>query len=221
MPLLCCILATKDRPHFLARAIAYYWQQTLTDTELIIVDDGAESCEAHVPRTPDITYLRLREKTSLGAKLNLGIEATSGRIIQKLDDDYYHPYFLKIMVSALQASGRRDVVAAVERLLVLLSATGDLVDAGGGWFAGGTYCFHREAWERHPFRDVPGRGDVGFLETIPISPGCRCRCPVIAGCDLGVGVALTSRIKEKISGRWSADSDRKASPRRPSLPRFP
>ncbi|MFJ7593178.1 glycosyltransferase family 2 protein [Streptomyces sp. NPDC097617] len=157
MPLVSCILATKDRPHFLARAIDYYLRQTLPDTELVIVDDGSQSCEALVPRAPHITYLRLANETPLGTKLNLGIEASSGRVIQKLDDDdYYHPRFLEVMTSALSSSGRFDVIAGVERLLVLISATGDLVDAGGGWFAGGTYCFLRDTWKQHPFRDVPG-----------------------------------------------------------------
>lgn len=168
MPLLSCVLATKDRPGFLARAIEYFQWQTLTDSELIVVDDGAESCESLVPRSPRIKYLRLEQETLLGTKLNLGVEAGSGEIIQKLDDDdYYHPSFLEVMTSTLLESGRRDVIAAVERLLVLVSATGDLVDAGDGWFAGGTYCFFRDAWKQSPFQDVPRRVDVCFLEDHP------------------------------------------------------
>ncbi|MEV0604242.1 glycosyltransferase family A protein [Streptomyces sp. NPDC050315] len=178
MALVSCILATKDRPHFLARAIQYYQQQTLTDTELIIIDDGAQSCESLVPRASQITYLRLPNQTSLGTKLNLGIEASSGHIIQKLDDDdYYHPAFLETMTSALLNRGCRDVIAAVERLLVLITATGELVDAGSGWFAGGTYCFFREAWKQHPFRDVPRREDVFFLEDHPDLVALRVSVP--------------------------------------------
>ncbi|MEV6581257.1 glycosyltransferase [Streptomyces sp. NPDC051582] len=168
MPLLSCILATKDRPHFLAQAIRYYLQQTQEDTELIVVDDGVRSCEALVPHVPQIKYLRLPRPTSLGTKLNLGIEACSGHVVQKLDDDdYYHPRFLEVMTSELLGAGRSDVVAGVERLLVLIAATGELVDAGSGWFAGGTYCFYKDAWKQAPFRDVPRRVDVFFLEDHP------------------------------------------------------
>ncbi|WP_329274087.1 glycosyltransferase family 2 protein [Streptomyces sp. NBC_00691] len=168
MPLLSCILATKDRPHFLAQAIRYYQQQTLTDTELIIIDDGVDSCEALVPSSPQIKYLRLPRATSLGTKLNLGIEASSGHVIQKLDDDdYYHPRFLEVMTSGLLGARRSEVICGVERLLVLISATGALVDAGSGWFAGGTYCFYKDVWKQAPFRDVPRRVDVFFLEDHP------------------------------------------------------
>ncbi|MCZ2157471.1 MAG: glycosyltransferase family 2 protein [Bryobacterales bacterium] len=168
MPHTSCILATKDRPQFLGQALKYYLSQTYTDSELIIVDDSATSCAALVPHLPSITYIYLPQPTSLGTKLNVGIERASGTVIQKLDDDdYYHSSFLTKTVSRLDREISDDAVVAVDPLLVLIAGHDALFDAGGGWFAGGTLCFYRSAWRRAPFRDVPRRVDVFFLEDHP------------------------------------------------------
>jgi glycosyltransferase involved in cell wall biosynthesis len=175
-----CVMATKNRPGFLAQAIAYYLRQTHPSSELIIVDDSSASNEAAIPPIPAIptvatspitsriTYVHLPRPTSLGEKLNLGIERASGAIIQKLDDDdFYHPSFLEATSSRLVQCGHPDAVVAMESFLVYLLRRGELVDAGAGWFAGGSFCFQKRMWRRAPFRDVPRRVDVCFLEDHP------------------------------------------------------
>ena len=166
-----CVMATKNRPGFLAQAIAYYLRQTHPSSELIIVDDSLTRNEAAIRAafaTSRITYIHLPTPTSLGAKLNLGIERASAEIIQKLDDDdFYHPSFLDASSARLVESGNADAVVAMDSFLVYLLRQRVLVNAGTGWFAGGTFCFHKRMWRRAPFRDVPRRVDVCFLEDHP------------------------------------------------------
>jgi glycosyltransferase involved in cell wall biosynthesis len=165
MPLVSCIMATKNRSLFLQQAFHYYRRQTFLDSELILVDDSADSCEHLLPDDPRVRYVRLTADTPLGEKLNIAIQHSSGAIIQKLDDDdYYHPQFLQTTVSTLLRPGHPDVLVAMGSFLVLIVGHPQLYFAGEGWFAGGTLCFFREAWDTKPFRNIPHREDVTFLE---------------------------------------------------------
>jgi glycosyltransferase involved in cell wall biosynthesis len=166
MPLVSCIMATRNRARFLQQAITYYRQQSLDSSELIIVDDSGDTPQPRTgfSQTP-IQYISLRESTPIGTKLNIGIERSSGTIIQKLDDDdYYHPTFLRHTSEALIAHSTRNAMVAADTFLVLVLGQPNLFHAGSGWFAGATLAFFREVWERCPFRDVPYREDGGFLE---------------------------------------------------------
>lgn len=168
MSFVSCIMATKNRPFFLRQAIKYYQRQSYRPSELIIVDDSIVSCEHLLPRDSRIRYIRLDTDTPLGEKLNIAIRNSSGSIIQKLDDDdYYHPQFLQTTVSALLAPGHKHALVAMGAFLVLIVGHPRLYCAGDGWFAGGTLCFFREAWEAAPFRNIPHREDVTFLEDHP------------------------------------------------------
>lgn len=171
-PLVSCILATGNRQLFLEQAIRCYRRQSYPARELIVVDDdprpwaGREALlRAGGADDRSIHYIRLDRPASLGDKLNLGISLARGPLIQKLDDDdYYHPDFLAAMVAALDGRDPDRTLAALDCFLVLLVATGELKFSGHGWCAGGTLCFHRELWERSPFRDLPRAVDWWFLE---------------------------------------------------------
>lgn len=147
-------MATGNRQAFLAQAIRCWRRQTLAASELVIADDSDESAEHLIPPDPRIRYLRMEPGTSYGDKLNRAMEATRGAVAQMIDDDdWYHPQFLETMVAAVRGAGR-PAVAGMGRFLVLIAATGRLKDSGPGWCAGGTLCFSRRIWERHPFHDA-------------------------------------------------------------------
>jgi glycosyltransferase involved in cell wall biosynthesis len=168
-PLVSCILATGNRKPFLKQAIKYFQNQTYQNKELIIVDDGPDPAEALVPRDPCIKYMRLESHINLGRKLNIGIENSSGGIIQKLDDDdYYHPKFLDTTVNAILDRDPEKFIVAFDCFLVLILSTGELKFSGHGWFAGQTLCFHRQLWEKGPFRDLPRAIDEWFLIDHPV-----------------------------------------------------
>lgn len=164
-PLVSCVLATTDRHQFLGQAVKYFQRQDFDSRELVIVDDGREPVAEMVPDDPRIRYIRLDEPRTLGHKLNIGIDAAAGRIIQKLDDDdYYHPRFLSTTVSALQCHGSSDSLAAFDSFLVLVASTGHLTFSGHGWCAGGTFCFDKALWRKTAFQDRPRAVDRWFLE---------------------------------------------------------
>ena len=160
-----CILATGNRRAFLRQAIRYFMRQTYENKELIIVDDSQQSAVDLVPDNAPIRYIKLDTSTLLGRKLNLGVEAASGRIIQKIDDDdYYQPQFLTTTVGALKGRDPQRAIAGLDGFLVLIAASGVLTFSGYGWFAGGTLCFYRELWQQQPFRSVPRAVDWWFLK---------------------------------------------------------
>lgn len=164
-PLVSCILATSNRRPFLKQAIKYFSRQTYENRELVIVDDGPGSYEAFLPDDVKIRYVKLAAPTLLGMKLNIGIKASHGEIIQKLDDDdYYHPDFLKTTVCALLTHKSKDAIVGFDCFLVLIAATQELKFSGYGWCAGGTLCFFKQLWEKTPFRDVKKAVDWWFLK---------------------------------------------------------
>lgn len=163
-PLVSCILATGNRLSFVPQAIRCFLNQTYERRELIIVDDGAEPAEALIPADERIRYVRLETRTNLGRKLNMGIERSSGEIIQRLDDDdYYHPGFLEATVNTLVGHDPEGSIVGFDCFLVLLAATGELKFSGHGWCADSTLCFYRRLWEKAPFRDLPRGADRWFL----------------------------------------------------------
>lgn len=162
-PEVSCILATGGRRRFLPQALRCFGAQTLEARELIVVDDGEEPARDLLPDDSRIRYLRLPPGQPLGVKLNAGAEEARAPILQKLDDDdWYHPRFLESTVDAVR-SADEPAVAALDSFLVLIVATGSLKESGPGWRAGGTLCFHREAWERAPFRPARSEVDALFL----------------------------------------------------------
>jgi glycosyltransferase involved in cell wall biosynthesis len=156
-------MATKDRPEFFRIALDCFLRQTCTRSELIVVDDGNTTVERQCAGIERVRYIRLPEATVLGTKLNVGISAARGRIIQKLDDDdYYQPAFLTTALSHLTGAAPGSI-AAWDCFLVLQAGETLLRESGHGWKAGGTLCFPRSLWERQPFRQIPQSVDSFFL----------------------------------------------------------
>jgi glycosyltransferase involved in cell wall biosynthesis len=172
--LVSCILATRNRPHFLAQALRYFRHQTYPCTELIVIDDGETSVADLCGRQRGVRYIRLNRRTHTGSKLNIGVEHARGTILHKIDDDdYYSPDFLATSASQLPRLNRGRVLVARDCFLILFAAEARLRFSGHGWTAGGTFCFGRKLWERAPFRDVSGNADSCFLadhdpEIVPI-----------------------------------------------------
>jgi glycosyltransferase involved in cell wall biosynthesis len=160
-----CILTTGNRPAFTRQAIRCFMRQTRDDSELIVVDDGAQPVAETCAGLCRVTYIRLDQPTLLGTKLNIGVKRSSGAIIQKLDDDdYYHPEFLQRAADQLRGQPSDRTLVAWDCFLVLLTGERRVRFSGHGWTAGGTLCFHRDLWERQPFRDAPRHVDTLFIE---------------------------------------------------------
>jgi glycosyltransferase involved in cell wall biosynthesis len=158
-------MATCNRRHFFPQAVRYFFRQTHVNSELVVIDDGEDSVADLCPKSERVRYIRLTQPTSLGVKLNIGIEQARGDVLQKMDDDdYYHPDFLRRSVENLPAATREHALSAWEAFLLLFLEEPRLRYVGRGLAAGGTLCFGRELWRRHAFRDVPRAVDTGFLQ---------------------------------------------------------
>ena len=161
--LVSCVMATKDRPQFFRIALDCFLRQTYGHSELIVIDDG-ESVEEICTGIDRVQYIRLPQATPLGTKLNVGIAAAKGPVLQKLDDDdYYHPDFLKTSVGHLPSDQRDRCLVAWDCFLILQAGERIPRYSGHGWKAGGTFCFSRNLWERQPFRDLPKSVDSWLL----------------------------------------------------------
>lgn len=166
-PLVSCIMPTRNRRRWAGQAIAYYARQDYPHRELIVVDDGEDPIEDVVPERPDIRYVRLSHRHTVGAKRNLAVELASGELIAHWDDDDW------------QATGRvREQVAALEAHGAALCGPSELLffDPRAGrawryvyprherpWVAGGALCYRRERWERGRFEPIDAGEDNAFV----------------------------------------------------------
>lgn len=160
-----CVMATRGRTLLCNQAIKYFKNQTYSRRELIIIDDYNEPSISDIEPDEEVKYIRLSQKATLGEMLNIGIEASKGEFVQKLDDDdYYAPGFLAAMMDGLCRASGDSHIACVDSFLVLLLVTGKVVHSGRGWCAGGTLCFRRSVWRNTPFRNAQRAVDWWFLK---------------------------------------------------------
>jgi hypothetical protein len=164
-PQVSCVLATGNRPAFTRQAIRCFLRQTFDDSELVVVDDGEPSIAELCAGLFRVRYIRLDERTTLGRKLNIGIEQSSGEIIQKLDDDdFYGQDFLAHSVAALREASDEKALVSWDCFTIFIAGEACVRYSGHGWTTGGTLSFHRHLWAERPFRDEPRYVDTSFIE---------------------------------------------------------
>lgn len=169
MPLVSCIMPTRNRRPFVERALVYFARQDYPAVELVIVDDGDDPVGDLIPNDPRIRYTFLARPLNTGDKRNLACELARGMIIAQWDDDdWYAPHRLRHQVAPL-LSGTADITGITTRLLDL--------DRWQGWSCspalhrqmfvgdvhGGTLVFWRWVWERlAPYPSVQLAEDAIF-----------------------------------------------------------
>ncbi len=113
MPQVSVIIPTRNRAQLLSEAIESVIDQTFSDFELIIVDDGSTDHTAEVVtgyRDRRVRYFP-QEQQERGAARNRGVALSQGEFITFLDDDdWYMPKKLEIQVQALQANPNLGMV---------------------------------------------------------------------------------------------------------------
>ena len=116
VPLVSCIMPTRDRPDWVRQSIRYFERQDYLERELIVIDDGADDLAAILPRDPRIRHIRVGRAISIGAKRNLGCEAAQGAVIAHWDDDdWYAPDRLSAQAAPL-SSGAAEISALADTL---------------------------------------------------------------------------------------------------------
>ena len=158
LPLVSCVMPTYNRRAFVPQAISYFLRQDYPNKELIVIDDGQESVEDLVPQTDQIRYVRLPQKITLGAKLNMACEYARGPIIANWDDDdWYAPWRLSYQMETM-----RDpdiVLCGINQLLYF-----DLNTHNGFlyvyppeqriWLLGSSQCYRKDWWQKIRFDDI-------------------------------------------------------------------
>src|SRR4051812_12356423 len=116
LPLISCIMPTANRRRCVSQAIRLFQAQDYPNKELVILDDGAESVADLVPDDPQVRYIRLTGKRTLGKKRNECVEASRGDLIMHWDDDDWHaPHRIRYQAEALLAAGAE--VCSVTQML--------------------------------------------------------------------------------------------------------
>ena len=107
------VMRTYERPVLLARAIASVQNQTFSDWELMIVNNGGNpagvesvvSVSRNTTGTSKITVLHLPERVGMEEASNQGLHATSSQYFAiHDDDDSWRPTFLETAVQAFASN---------------------------------------------------------------------------------------------------------------------
>lgn len=143
----CIIVRTKDRPHFLARAIKGILAQSDPDWILTIVNDGGDKALLDRTLAPFRDEIRTRlhvihfsrsEGRGKGKHLNAAIQATRSEYIAiHDDDDSWDPHFLK---RAKEAMGEKVATVTQSLLVRERVENGNIVEISRSIF---------EPWQKH------------------------------------------------------------------------
>jgi glycosyltransferase involved in cell wall biosynthesis len=160
-------MPTRNRRRFVGQAVWYFLRQDYPRKELVVVDDGEDAIGDLLPADERIRYVRVEQQLTVGAKRNLGCEASRGEFIAHWDDDdWIGPQRLSLQVGHLLANAA-DVCGAGELLHYGLE-TGEAwlyrrLPGERPWVAGCTLLYRREAWARTRFAEVNVGEDETFI----------------------------------------------------------
>jgi len=165
-------MPTYNRRKFVPLAIRYFLRQDYPNRELIIIDDGTDNIGDLVPDDPQVRYLRLGHKRTIGAKRNLACEEAKGPIIVHWDDDdWYAPRRISYQVRTL--TEEQADICGLSKLFFydpLANRSWQYVYPQGSkpWLAGGTLCYRKSIWQNSPFPDIDVGEDGQFLWSHPL-----------------------------------------------------
>ncbi|MFJ6453420.1 glycosyltransferase [Paenarthrobacter sp. NPDC091669] len=176
-------LVSTIRPNQLEHVFATVGSQIGVDVELVLLTHGFE---VPLDRVHELAQqhgvLRYRllsrdRDVSLGECLNLCVEASSGSVLTKMDDDdYYGPHYLADLLYALDYSNA-DIVGKHAHHMHLKS-TGMTVlrmahkeHSYSRFVMGPTITARREVFEAHPFEALNRGEDTAFLKAVTSSGG--------------------------------------------------
>ena len=115
-PLISVVLAAHDAEQFVFPAVESVLRQTLSDLELIVIDDGSRDGTPELLASfRDQRLIRLRhdESQGLAVALNLGLDHARGRYVARLDaDDVAMPDRLERQLAGMRTSPRAAILGS-------------------------------------------------------------------------------------------------------------
>jgi len=166
-PLVSCIMPTANREKFIPLAIDNFLKQDYNNSELVIIDDGAQSVSSLIPNNSKIRYFYTEPIGTIGVKRNYAIEKANGEIIMHWDDDdWYAPDWVSKQVDALQTSGAD--ITGLNRVVFYSPSVNkrwmyEDTDEERPWLCGATMAYRKSLWEKHPFIDIQVGEDYDFV----------------------------------------------------------
>ena len=164
-PLVTCIMPTANRKEFVSAAIDNFLKQDYPNAELVIIDDGIESCIDIIPDKPNIRYFYSKPLGTIGIKRNVACEKANGKfIIHWDDDDWYAPDWISQQTEALLAS-KADITGLGEVIFYSLTQSFGYAgtDENGRWLCGATIAYKKKLWSQYPFSNLQIGEDTDFL----------------------------------------------------------
>ncbi|MFK5583164.1 MULTISPECIES: glycosyltransferase [unclassified Serinicoccus] len=169
------VVVPTNRPHQLANVLDNVARQQRVDAQLVLVAHGIEVDRADLAaRAADLGIAELQvlsaaPELTLGAALNLGIDASDGAYVAKMDDDnFYGAHFLGDLVDAFGHTSAG--ITGKWAHYVWLRSNGAVVLRFGGFentyhrlVQGGSIVTHRDVAEDLRFSDIPRAVDSDFL----------------------------------------------------------
>ena len=171
------------RPDQIEHVLTTIAHQAHPDLEIVLVLHGLDLDEGHIRERArnlgidKIEVIFADRGLTLGACMNLGVAASSGRYVAKMDDDNtYGPNYLSDLVQAF-AYSEAAVVGKRTHYVHLESSNATIVRFENQehryvrMVQGGTLLFSRELAESIPFEDLPRRVDTTFLDNVQKGDG--------------------------------------------------
>lgn len=116
-PLVSVIVRTKNRPELLANALKSIAQQTYSNLEIIVVNDGGQDVRDVVNALAGnipVTYITHEKSEGRSAAANSGLKAAHGAYFNFLDDDdVFYPDHVETLVSHLHAKEAKVAYSSV------------------------------------------------------------------------------------------------------------
>ncbi len=150
--LVSCIMPTYNRQNFIPVAVKCYLSQDWPDKQLVVIDDGSETVGGLVKQlVPDVVYIYLAQKQTIGTKRNLACEASGGQIICHFDDDDWsaasrvRDQVMRLLKSGKQMTGYHSITywngMKAYRYVPPLPQ----------YALGTTMCYQKSFWRTHRF----------------------------------------------------------------------
>ena len=178
-PKVSCIMPTNNRRHFVSQAIDYFFRQSYSNKELIIVDDGDDPIDDLIsPQWSNIKYIQLEEKMTVGCKRNIAIDNANGDIIMHWDDDdWIADTWVEVQVNAL-LDCKADIVGINQVLYYCIDSglawqyrySGSMAD----WALGGSLCYFKKHWSGNKFSALNVGEDTVFLSVLFVCGDLAC-----------------------------------------------
>lgn len=114
MPTFSVIIPTYNRASLLQQTLESVWRQTLSDYEVIVVDDGStDETAAYLSQISDRIATQIQGNSGPGVARNKGAEVARGEYLAFLDsDDLWFPWTLETVAELIAKHERPSLISA-------------------------------------------------------------------------------------------------------------